>query len=156
MDRSTKFIRWIHEFFHPRNFNLDAASTYDSWASQLVRDLTKHLQPLLLALSYSHHMCGHVAPGVRKHMVLLKYFHPVRSEPKLKEACGTSSVSSSNGQSETTRKRGTYSKFTPQDEALIGKYTSEHGVMKAVWYFKGKILRIAVYEIGKGPTNSTF
>jgi len=73
-------------------------------------------------------------------MALLKYFHPVRSKPKLKEACGTSSASSSDGQSET-RKRGTYAKFTPQDRAVIGKYAGEHGVMKAVQYFKGKDLK---------------
>jgi len=70
-------------------------------------------------------------------MALLKYFHPVRSELKLKEACGTSSVSSSDGQS---RKQGTYAKFTAQDKAVIRKYTSEHGVTKAVRYFKGKDL----------------
>ena len=88
----------------------------------------------------THVTCAVTWLQVQESMALLKYFHPVRSEPKLNEAHGTSSVSSSDGQSETTRKRGTYSKFTPQDKAVIGKYASEHGITKAVQYFKGKDL----------------
>ena len=37
--------------------------------------------------------------------------------------------------------RGNYAKFFPVEKALVGKYASEHGLAKAVRYFKEKGLK---------------
>ena len=70
-------------------------------------------------------------------MVLLKHFHPVKSEPQLKEAFDTLSVTSNKGQSETPRSK----ELMLQCKAVIGKSASEHGITKAVCYFKQKDLK---------------
>ena len=82
-------------------------------------------------------------------MALFKYLHTIDNCPSpygpLLSAVLAKTIAQVNKQvSDVKRqglKRGEYSKHSPADKAVIGRYASEHGVAKAVWYFKEKNLK---------------
>ena len=83
-------------------------------------------------------------------MALLKYFKPINSiDDSSKSGVVPKEVNSEISKvQEKGKKRGEYQKFSDMEKALIGRYASENGVVKAVRHFKDKDLKQVLCETG--------
>ena len=77
-------------------------------------------------------------------MALLKYFKKIEEKPEDHDHRFTFSEPSTSSLSPVPhrpKKRGPYLKFSPEEKAEIGRYASEHGVMKAMKRFEAKSVK---------------
>ena len=95
-----------------------------------------------LARNFSHSRENHVVQ-----MSILKFIRPISNcfDGELPCSVSTATIKEVSRQvqevQKSGKKRGHYSKFSEKEKALVGKYASEHGVLKAVRHFKDMNLK---------------
>ena len=75
------------------------------------------------------------------HGILKILRQPVTTTRNSEDLKSCQKLAEAAGDHDETKKRGSYSKISPKDKAVVGRYTSENGVTKALQHFKGKDLK---------------
>ena len=73
-------------------------------------------------------------------MALFKYFSPADALSS-SDSLSITTIKEVNSKVLNNKKRGEYIKLSEEGKAIVGKYASEHGVVRAVQNFKTKNLK---------------